>query len=110
MFFVFLALPKIRISPANETKNETDGGEFACGGDGIPIPEVTWQKDNGSVIMNSSKYVIKHIDKPYNFRISYLTINDLEYADRGSYLCTFKNRKTTDFESALLVVQGKPSR
>lgn len=107
--YLFSALPRIRNSPINQTKNETDSVEFSCGGDGIPTPQVTWQKFDGNVIRNTSKYVIKHVDKPNNFRMSYLTINNLKYADRGNYSCTFMNRKSEDVKAAVLVVQGKIS-
>ena len=93
----------------NQTNNETDSGEFTCGGDGIPTPEVIWQNVDGNEIQNTSDYVIKHIEKPYNFRMSYLTINNLEYADRGTYSCKLMNRKSEDNTSAVLVVQGKLS-
>ena len=93
----------------NQTKNATDSAEFSCGGDGIPTPQVIWQKIDGNVIMNTSKYVIEHIDKSYNFRMSYLTINDLKYADRGKYSCTLRNRESGNVKDAVLVVQGKLS-
>ena len=91
----------------NQTNNETDSAEFFCGGDGIPTPQVIWQKVDGNVIQNTSDYVIKNIDEPYNFRMSYLTINNLEYADRGKYSCTLMNGKDEDVKAAELVVQGK---
>ena len=107
VIFLFVALPTIRNSPMNQTNNETDSAEFSCGGDGIPMPQVIWQKVDGNVIQNTSDYVIKNIDKPYNFRMSYLTINNLEYADRGKYSCTLMNRKSEDVKAPVLVVQGK---
>ena len=107
--FLFIAHPTIQNSPVNQTKNETDSAEFSCGGNGIPTPQVIWQKIDGNAIMNTSDYVIKNIDKPCNFRMSYLTINYLKYADRGKYSCTLRNKKSKDVKDAVLVVQGKLS-
>ena len=68
------------------------------------------KKDGGNQTSNSSKYVIQNQDGPYNFKTSYLTINSLNYTDRGNYSCTLKNRKDKDVESAVLVVHGKRSK
>ena len=104
-----LARPKITNSPSNETRNESNSVIFSCGGNGIPMPDVIWRKD-GNDISNSSKYKIQNQDGPYNFKTSYLTINSLDYTDRGNYSCRLKNRKDEDVESAVLVVQGKRSK
>ena len=77
--------------------NETGAASFQCEAEGNPQPEVTWLKDNSSLIADK-RIVPSHRG---------LMITDVTSQDDGIYSCEATNILGTMRSSATLSVQGK---
>ena len=100
--------PAIINGPVNQKRIEGDSVTFNCFATGDPIPEVIWRFNNSLITTNGSKYSIGDITEGINF--GSLTINDVNYYDKGTYECTAANVNGSSSLDVLLEVQGKYTR
>ncbi|XP_019853400.1 PREDICTED: hemicentin-1-like [Amphimedon queenslandica] len=98
--------PAIISGPVNQKRIEGDSVTFSCFATGDPIPEVTWRFNNSLILTNNTKYSIGDITEGIEF--GSLTINDLNYFDKGTYECTASNVNGTSSLDVLLEIQVVP--
>ena len=60
-----------------------DSASFTCNVSGIPVPTITWMKQNGSGLIEDS---VKHQVIPSSGS-SQLIIKDISVDDQGYYIC-----------------------
>jgi len=74
-----ISAPKVIVSPASETVIENQTTMFYCSAGGSPKPKISWNKLNGSGLMNSRGHTNK------------LEIYNAAYNDSGKYVCRATN-------------------
>ena len=95
----------ILIHPNSVAVNATSAVIFSCLGYGLPIPNITWSTENGSILKNMSR--ISLYEELVNrsgvlFVKSVLEICSIEPNDATSYTCTVDNGISTDNVSVVL--------
>ncbi|XP_060885408.1 neuronal cell adhesion molecule a isoform X3 [Labrus mixtus] len=73
--------------------------ELECIADGLPTPEISWQKDGGE--LPSSRMSFQNFQKT-------LTISDVTEADGGNYRCTAANNLDTAHHIIKVTVKAAP--
>ncbi|XP_062300022.1 neuronal cell adhesion molecule a isoform X1 [Scomber scombrus] len=73
--------------------------ELECIAEGLPTPEMTWQKDGGE--LPSSRITFHNFQKT-------LKISDVNEADGGDYRCTAKNKLGTAHHIIKVTVKASP--
>ncbi|XP_031565647.1 hemicentin-1-like isoform X2 [Actinia tenebrosa] len=79
------------------TINETQTLTLPCNATGYPIPNITWNKTNGSFPRER-----------YKFDSQMLNISNVQYEDSGEYVCKASNTVGTASKRAIVVVQVGP--
>ena len=88
--------PSIVSPPVSKAVNQTDTALFQCLVNGIPKPQVTWLKDNSSLL--SDKRIVQTGGE--------LAITNATKKDEGIYTCIAENIFGIKASSATLSVQG----
>ena len=90
-------LPKINTGPpASLTTREGNNASFSCSANGIPKPTITWYK-NGEALDSAN----------YDADSGVLTLNNIQFADRGVYKCEARNFLGFDSATVELFLQGR---
>ena len=92
-----ISAPSIVSPPVSIVVNKTGIASFQCEVKGNPEPEVTWLKQNSSLIMD--KRVVQSRKE--------LMIMDVTSYDNGIYMCVARNILGELTSSATLTVQGE---
>ena len=92
-----ISAPSIVSPPASMVVNETGAASFQCEVKGNPEPQVTWLKQNSSLL--ADKRVVKSRGG--------LMITDVTSQDGGMYTCEARNILGVMKSSASLTVQGE---
>ena len=92
-----ISAPSIVSPPVSFVANETGTASFQCEVKGNPDPQVTWWKQNSSLLTN------KRIVQSRNG----LLIKDVTSQDGGMYTCKARNILGARRSSASLTVQGE---
>ncbi|XP_028426198.1 neuronal cell adhesion molecule a isoform X2 [Perca flavescens] len=74
--------------------------ELECIADGLPTPEISWQKDGGGELQSSRMSF-------YNFKKT-LKVSDVNEADAGDYRCTATNKLGTAQHIIKVAVKAAP--
>ena len=93
-----ISAPSIVSPPVSTVVNETGAASFQCEVKGNPEPQVTWLKQNSSLLAN----------KRFVQSSGGLMITDVSSQDGGMYTCAAKNILGEKTSSATLTVQGEP--
>ena len=88
-----ISVPMVAVSPDVKTVVQNQTASFQCSVQGNPLPEVTWQKVNGSVIRTGSNGA--------------LVIRNAQHQDSGRYMCAGKNVLGQSHKDVQLVVEGE---
>ena len=91
-----LSVPSIVVPPMSMVVNESGTASFQCEVEGNPEPEITWLKQNSSLLA----------DKRVVPSRSGLMITDVTSQDKGRYTCVARNILGEVTSSATLSVQG----
>ena len=95
--FKYPDLPKINTGPsASLTTREGNNASLPCSANGIPKPTITWYK-NGEALDSAN----------YDADSGMLTLNNIQFADRGVYKCDARNFLGFDSAAVELFVQGR---
>ena len=95
--FKYPDLPKINAEPpASLTTREGNNASLPCSANGIPKPTITWYK-NGEALDSAN----------YDADSGMLTLNNIQFADRGVYKCEARNFLGFDSATVELFVQGR---
>ncbi|KAK1906745.1 Neuronal cell adhesion molecule [Dissostichus eleginoides] len=73
--------------------------ELECIADGLPTPEMSWQKDGGELPSTRTSF--------YNFKRT-LKVSEVNEADGGDYRCTATNHLGTDYHIIKVTVKAAP--
>ncbi|XP_010783364.1 neuronal cell adhesion molecule-like, partial [Notothenia coriiceps] len=73
--------------------------ELECIADGLPTPEISWQKDGGELPSTRTSF--------YNFKRT-LKVSEVNEADGGDYRCTATNNLGTAFHIIKVTVKAAP--
>ncbi|KAL9952570.1 hypothetical protein ACROYT_G039840 [Oculina patagonica] len=92
-----ISAPSIVALPISLVVNETGAASFQCEAEGNPEPEVTWLKQNSSLV--ADKRVVPSRGG--------LMITDVTSHDEGTYTCVARNILGEMTSSATLSVQGE---
>ncbi|KAK5876912.1 hypothetical protein CesoFtcFv8_026216 [Champsocephalus esox] len=86
---------------ANSTKMVLRGEtlELECIADGLPSPEMSWQKDGGELPSTRTSF--------YNFKRT-LKVSEVNEADGGDYRCTATNNLGTAYHIIKVTVKAAP--
>ena len=79
--------------------NQTGAASFQCEVKGNPKPQVTWLKQNSSLLVDMDKRIVQSSGG--------LMITDVTSQDGGMYTCVAKNILGKKASTATLTVQGK---
>ena len=91
-----ISVPSIVVPPTSMVVNESGTASFQCEVEGNPEPEITWLKQNSSLLA----------DKRVVPSCSGLMITDVTSQDKGRYTCVARNILGEVTSSATLSVQG----
>ena len=91
-----ISVPMVMVSPDMKTVVQNQTASFQCSVQGNPLPEVTWQKVNGSVIRTGSNGA--------------LVIHNAQHQDSGRYRCAGRNILGQSHKDVQLVVEGEEIR
>ena len=92
-----ISAPSIVVPPVSMVVNETGAASFQCEVKGNPEPQVTWLKQNSSLL--ADKRVVQSRGG--------LMITDVTSQDGGMYTCEVRNILGVKTSSAKLTVQGE---
>lgn len=108
---VIFACNPVIIEPQTDKVFEAESSNvtLTCKVIGTPLPDVNW-KSNGRLIdkdhhKNIQKYVITN-EQINKVRISYLTVINVNYRDRGEYKCIASNPGGEEERNITLLVRG----
>lgn len=101
MNYVFVGPPIFFIFPTDRTLLENSFVTFQCLAVGKPLPTVEWTY-RGRTIVPGSRYSIGTSGRNYGA----LTISNIQFTDRGQYVCRYNNTHGSVVTSASLTVQG----
>uniref|UniRef100_H0XAK9 Hemicentin 1 n=1 Tax=Otolemur garnettii TaxID=30611 RepID=H0XAK9_OTOGA len=93
--------PRIRNTEVQYTVNENSQAILPCVADGIPIPTISWKKDNVLLANLLGKYSAE----PYGE----LVLENVELEDSGTYTCIANNTAGEDTHSVSLTVHILPT-
>ncbi|XP_048419082.2 immunoglobulin superfamily DCC subclass member 4 [Stegostoma tigrinum] len=95
----FSTLSQFHRQPESQTVVENGTARFECGIDGLPLPLITWEK-NQSTIPNYERFTV--------LPNGILQIVDVQEGDAGAYRCLAKSGKWTRYSqhATLTVLQG----
>ena len=89
--------PQVKLSPAQETRDEGGNMAFHCTVRGNPPPTVEW-RFKGKKLLPGAKYMIK---------VGEFIVKNLNYRDAGQYTCHAKNILGSSEATGSLSVRGK---
>ncbi|XP_078386083.1 immunoglobulin superfamily DCC subclass member 4 [Cetorhinus maximus] len=95
----FSTLSRFHQQPESQIVEESEIARFECGIDGLPLPVITWEK-NQSTIPNHIRFIV--------LPNGILQIVDVQEGDAGVYRCVATNavRKRYSQDATLTVLQG----
>lgn len=96
--------PKIGKMDTSKNVVQEDDLEIKCDVTGYPYPSVTWKKDGQPLIPNK-RITLSSADGKYDNAI--LSINNLEFEDKGEYTCNATNRLYPGGKTATIVIRVK---
>ena len=88
-----ISVPMVMVSPEVKTVVQNQTASFQCSVQGNPLPELTWQKVNGSAIRTGSNGA--------------LVIRNAQHQDSGRYRCAGRNVLRQSHKDVQLVVEGE---
>ncbi|XP_019613602.1 PREDICTED: muscle M-line assembly protein unc-89-like [Branchiostoma belcheri] len=94
--------PEFLKKPKEQTVMEGDTVEFSCEVDGDPEPQVIWSKDSRP-IHEGGQFSITTVDYSSTLEISNVSLDN-----KGTYVCTIRNKHGEQKCSAGLTVEEKP--
>ena len=81
---IILALPDIVRNPSDQNGNIYSSIMLTCQIQGVPMPNITWLKDDNEIV-DTSKYSVNLLG------FSVLTLNNVTLSDEGKYKCKGEN-------------------
>lgn len=103
-FAFLLGAPKIGKMDTSKNVVQEDDLEIKCDVTGYPYPSVTWKKD-GQPLTPNKRITLSSADEKYNNAI--LSINNLEFEDKGEYTCNATNSVNPAGKTATIVIRVK---
>ena len=101
-FCIFLVVPVITQGPVDVASKVGESVTFTCNATGEPLPDITWSRDSGGVIMEQpGDIMITNITDGMT-RQSQLMLINLKDSDFQNYTCNASNRFGSDSATALL--------
>ncbi|MBN3304761.1 PXDN protein, partial [Amia calva] len=92
--------PSFVIQPQNTEVLLGASITLECSAIGHPQPRITWSRRNGSLLSNSSQYIITSLGG--------LFIQNVTLADHGEFICHASNSQDSIQASARIIVQAPP--
>ena len=101
-FCTFLVVPEITKGPVDVARKVGEPITFTCNATGEPLPDITWSRDIGGVIMEQpGDIMITNITEGIT-RQSQLMLTNLLDSDFQNYTCNATNTFGSDSMTALL--------
>ena len=92
-----ISVPRVLLSPTEQTQNEGGNTAFYCTVGGNPPPKVEWTF-KGRTLQSGAKYLVNEGE---------LTVKNLNYTDAGRYTCVAINILGSSNASFILTVRGE---
>lgn len=96
------SVPEVHVVPKLQYHAPGELAEMECHVSGIPMPKVTWLKNDEELKMNNEKYKIIG-------NSTALVVGKIMYSDTGAYMCVASNPAGTTRDISSLVVQDQPT-
>lgn len=97
--FLFLASPKVSVTPKAITVKEGKAVVIKCNAEGSPLPRIQWIKDSFSLYGDNRRIILT------GDRIIFKRV---EAHDTGEYRCTAYNSAGSDSDVMKLNVESPP--
>lgn len=96
----------VSIEYAESSKNQVEGDPLtlSCKASGVPIPVVTWFKDDEPLNISDPRVTLEPIN---NVSDAKLVIQDLNFDDRAQYTCVASNGISNETMTVLVRVKDK---
>ena len=118
MFYIITGPPRISRPPVNQTVVNGVDVTFDCLALAEPLHSLTWYFTSANIsttfgsvngtenmMSNGVKYHITDFTSPGDY--GRLVVRDVQFEDRGVYMCLAENRHGSEGASATLAVQGE---
>ena len=101
-FCTFLVVPEITQGPVYVARKVEESVNFTCNATGEPLPDITWSRDIGGVIMEQpGDITITDVTDGMTIQ-SQLMLTNLKQSDFQNYTCNATNTFGSDSVTALL--------
>ncbi|XP_023220936.1 follistatin-related protein 5-like isoform X2 [Centruroides vittatus] len=95
-------IPEVHAIPKLQSRAPGELTEMECHVTGVPLPHVTWLKNDEELRLSSEKYTIVGNGTA-------LIVGKITYSDTGAYMCVGSNPAGTTRDISSLVVQDQPT-
>lgn len=95
-------MPEVHVIPKIQSRAPGELAEMECHVTGVPMPKVSWLKNDEDLKMASDRYTIVGNGTA-------LMVGKITYSDTGAYMCVASNPAGSTRDITSLVVQDEPA-